>query len=72
MHHIICLCKRISFFLFLFFVHDDDEQELAEVVREFRAEGGNDSKGPRGGENKVLYDDFVDMLVVGSPRWVVD
>lgn len=48
---------------------DGDEQELSEVVREFRAEGGKDSKGPRG-ENKVLYDDFVDMLVVGSPRCV--
>ncbi|CAN0126677.1 unnamed protein product, partial [Pylaiella littoralis] len=43
------------------------EEELAEIVREFRAEGGSDSKGPRG-ESKVLYDDFVDMLVVGSPR----
>lgn len=45
------------------------EQELAEVVREFSADGGggNGKPGSRG-ENKVLYDDFVDMLVVGSPR----
>lgn len=40
------------------------EQELAEVVREFSDEG---RLGPRG-DNMVLYDDFVDMLVVGSPR----
>lgn len=35
-----------------------------EVVREFTDDG---YPGPRG-ENMVLYDDFVDLLVVGSPR----
>lgn len=40
-------------------------QELAEVVCEF-SDAGN--KGPNG-RDKVLYDDFVDMLVVGSPRF---
>lgn len=37
------------------------------MVREFSDRG---NPGPRG-ENKVLYDDFVDMLVVGSPRFGV-
>ncbi|CAM9838054.1 unnamed protein product, partial [Ectocarpus sp. 6 AP-2014] len=46
-------------------------EELAEVVREFSAEGGDGGSNPNPGsraENKVLYDDFVDMLVVASPR----
>lgn len=47
-----------------------DEQELTEVVREFSAGSGNDTNKGSRGENKVLYDDFVDMLVVGSPRCV--
>lgn len=38
---------------------------MSEVVREFTDEG---HPGPRG-ENKILYDDFVDMLVVASPRF---
>lgn len=38
-------------------------QELSEVVREF-SDGGTGKPGT----NKVLYDDFVDMLVVASPR----
>lgn len=44
-------------------------------MREFSAEGtiegnGGDGAGHRGcrGDKKVLYDDFVDMLVVASPR----
>lgn len=36
-------------------------------MREFSDGGGNGKPGTRG-ENKVLYDDFVDMLVVASPR----
>lgn len=51
------------------------EQELADVVREFSTEGGGNGDGGEGGGNrgsrgdkKVLYDDFVDMLVVASPR----
>lgn len=43
-------------------------------MREFSAErgdgGSNPNPGSRG-ENKVLYDDFVDMLVVASPRWAM-
>lgn len=41
-------------------------QELSEVVHEFTDEV---RPGPRG-ESMVLYDDFVDLLVVGSPRFV--
>eukprot|EP00752_Nemacystus_decipiens_P010592 g9432.t1 len=41
------------------------EEELSEVVLEF-SDGGTGKPGTRG-ENKVLYDDFVDMLVVASP-----
>ena len=41
-----------------------NKQELSEIVAEF-SDGG--SSGPRK-ENKIIYDDFVDMLVVASPR----
>lgn len=38
-------------------------------MREFSDGGGSGKPGSRT-ENKVLYDDFVDMLVVASPRCV--
>ncbi|CAM9306496.1 unnamed protein product, partial [Hapterophycus canaliculatus] len=52
------------------------EEELADVVREFSTEGSSNGNGGEGGvdrgsrgDKKVLYDDFVDMLVVASPRF---
>lgn len=40
-------------------------------MREFSAEEGDNPNPGSRGEKKVLYDDFVDMLVVASPRWVM-